>query len=112
MTGVREYEITLDGGEPETRDADEDGVAYYSFRASDVNGHRVTVRSHSENGFVSTAANWSAYFDPWPGVRSDVYFYPEDGSAVGGCRRRGDLHVLAAAGPDRHGVLPVQLRRR
>jgi hypothetical protein len=84
VTGVDEYEITVDGGDVQTRDADADGAAYFSFRATNPDGVQVTVRSHSANGFVSPAANWRHYFDPWPGVHSDTYFYPEDGHAVGG----------------------------
>jgi hypothetical protein len=84
VTGVSEYEITVGNEDPETREADENGVAYFSFRASDPNGARVTVRSHSTNGFVSTEANWSVYFEPSAGVKSDVYVVPEDGSPVGG----------------------------
>ncbi|MFI6131183.1 hypothetical protein [Micromonospora sp. NPDC051141] len=84
LTGVEEYEITLNNDPPETRRADEDGVAYFSFRATHPNGYRVTVRSRSANGFVSEERSWWAYFDPWPGVRSDVYGQPADGSPVGG----------------------------
>ncbi|MCX5068107.1 hypothetical protein OOJ91_19885 [Micromonospora lupini] len=83
VTGVREYEITLDGRDPEMRSAEEDGTAYFSFVANRADGHNVTVRSHSDNGFVSAASNWSTYFYPGPGVKSDVYFSP-DGSPVGG----------------------------
>ncbi|MFK3984635.1 hypothetical protein ACI2K4_30210 [Micromonospora sp. NPDC050397] len=68
-----EYEYTLDGGEPQTVQANEDGFGHLLFHASDVNGHHVKVRSHSSNGFVSDEANWWASFDPGPGVRSDVY---------------------------------------
>ncbi|RGC65157.1 hypothetical protein C5N14_29880 [Micromonospora sp. MW-13] len=84
MTGVIEYEITLDGGKPVTRQAEEDGTAYFRFTANNPDGHRVSVRSHSANGFVSPTVDWSTYFLPWPGVKSDVYYSPEDGHAVGG----------------------------
>ncbi|MFG1869989.1 hypothetical protein [Micromonospora arborensis] len=83
VTGVHEYEITLDGREPETRNAQEDGTAYFSFVATNPEGHQLTVRSHSDNGFVSPEGNWFTYFNPGPGVKSDVYYSP-DGSAVGG----------------------------
>ncbi|MET8279860.1 hypothetical protein [Micromonospora sp. NPDC005174] len=83
VTGVREYEITLDGGEPQMRAAQEDGTGYFSFIATSTDGPNVTVRSHSDNGFVSAVGQWSTYFDPGPGVKSDVYYSP-DGSAVGG----------------------------
>lgn len=83
VTGVREYEITLDGGDPEKRPAQEDGTGYFSFVANRVDGHNITVRSLSDNGFVSPESNWSTYFDPGPGVKSDVYYSP-DGSPVGG----------------------------
>ncbi|MDG4778045.1 hypothetical protein O7614_32160 [Micromonospora sp. WMMD961] len=83
VTGVRDYEITLDGGTPETRDAQEDGTAFFSFFATNPNGHHLKVRSRSDNGFVSPEANWSTSFYPGPGVKSDVYSSP-DGSAVGG----------------------------
>jgi hypothetical protein len=84
VVGVREYQITLDNGEPETRQAEDDGTAHFSFVATNPEGHRLTVRSRSDNGFVSPETTWSTYFDPWPGVRSDIYVYPEDGSPVGG----------------------------
>ncbi|WUR59791.1 hypothetical protein OHS32_32835 [Micromonospora chokoriensis] len=83
VTGVREYEISLDGKEPETRHAQEDGTGYFSFVATNPEGHQLTVRSHSDNGFVSPEGNWFTYFNPGPGVKSDVYYSP-DGSAVGG----------------------------
>ncbi|MEV4755345.1 hypothetical protein AB0J86_09560 [Micromonospora sp. NPDC049559] len=84
MVGVREYEIALDGGQPVTRQAEPDGTAHFSFVADNPVGHRLSVRSRSDNGFVSQSAGWSVFFDPWPGVASDVYFYPPDGHAVGG----------------------------
>lgn len=84
VTGVREYEIVLDGQQPETREADENGTAYFSFTAGRPEGHNLRVRSRSENGFVSSDAFWSTYFEQWPGVTSDIYVYPEDGHAVGG----------------------------
>ncbi|MGW3887595.1 hypothetical protein ACWD69_02810 [Micromonospora chokoriensis] len=80
---VRDYEFALDGGEPQTRDAQEDGTAFFSFVATNPDGHRLTVRSRSDNGYVSPESSWYAYFDPGPGVKSDVYYSP-DGSAVGG----------------------------
>ncbi|MFI6239152.1 hypothetical protein ACIBEF_04660 [Micromonospora sp. NPDC050795] len=83
VTGVRDYEVTLDGGTPETLDAQEEGTAFFSFVATNPNGHHLTVRSRSDNGFVSPEGNWSTSFYPGPGVKSDVYSSP-DGSAVGG----------------------------
>ncbi|MFJ8690984.1 hypothetical protein [Micromonospora wenchangensis] len=82
VTGVQEYEIVLDSGQPETRQAEADGTAYFSFVANNPDGHTVRVRSHSGNGFVSPEATWQAYFLPWPGVRSDVY--PDSGEPAGG----------------------------
>ncbi|MGC4762805.1 hypothetical protein ACLQ20_08120 [Micromonospora sp. DT46] len=84
VTGVREYEIVLDNGDRETRQAAEDGTAHFSFIAGNPHGHSVRVRSNSDNGFVSTEASWSTYFYPGPGVKSDVYVQPPDGSPVGG----------------------------
>lgn len=84
VTGVREYEVTLDNGEPQTRPADADGTARFSFTATNPNGHSVKVRSRSENGFVSQEGTWSAYFWPGPGVKSDIYVQTPDGSPVGG----------------------------
>ncbi|MEU8387460.1 hypothetical protein [Micromonospora sp. NPDC048843] len=83
VAGVRDYQITLDGGTPETWDAQEDGTAFFSFVATNPNGHHLKVRSRSDNGFVSPEGNWSTSFYPGPGVKSDVYSSP-DGSAVGG----------------------------
>ncbi|MEV4495123.1 hypothetical protein AB0J84_05400 [Micromonospora arborensis] len=83
VTGVREYEVTLDGRDPEIRTAEEDGTAYFRFVSTNPDGPHLTVRSHSDNGFVSPAASWFGYYNPGPGVKSDVYYSP-DGSAVGG----------------------------
>ncbi|MGC5289035.1 hypothetical protein [Micromonospora sp. DT231] len=83
VTGVREYEITLDGRDPEIRSAEEDGTAYFRFVSTKPDGPQITVRSRSDNGFVSQAASWSGYYSPGPGVRSEVY-YSRDGSPVGG----------------------------
>ncbi len=84
VTGVSEYVITLDGERPETRRADDDGTARFSFRAHNPDGHRVRVFSRSDNGFVSPVEEWSVHFDPSPGVTSDVYVYRPDGRPVGG----------------------------
>ncbi|WP_329104645.1 hypothetical protein OG792_30320 [Micromonospora sp. NBC_01699] len=70
---VNGYEYTLDNGEPQRLYPDSEGYAYLSFQASNVYGHQVTVRSHGDNGFVSSEGNWSVNFGPWPGVRSEVY---------------------------------------
>jgi hypothetical protein len=69
VTGVTEYEITHPGDSTVyTRTADEDGVAYYRFFASDPNGPQATVRSVSSTGFRSAPATWQQTFQPWPGV--------------------------------------------
>ncbi|WP_433373804.1 hypothetical protein ACQPZX_02615 [Actinoplanes sp. CA-142083] len=74
ITGVTEYEFTREStGEVETRQADENGVAYFSFRANEIEGPTILVRSHSDNGFVSAPARWWFPFDPGPGVSADVY---------------------------------------
>ena len=74
ITGVTEYEIKREGqNDTETRTPDEDGVAYYSFIASEANGPHLEIRSRSGDNFVSAPANWIAYFPPWPGIQSDVY---------------------------------------
>jgi hypothetical protein len=82
LTGVQEYEYRLDGNDPETVYADEDGYAYLTFQASDPSGHRVDVRSVGANGFRSDTESWSVSFDPWPGVLSAEY--PSSGQPVGG----------------------------
>ncbi|MEV0728642.1 hypothetical protein [Polymorphospora sp. NPDC050346] len=82
ITGIQHYEVILDNGQPETRQATADGTAEFSFVATNTYGHRVKVRSHSSNGFVSQEAMWFTYFDPWPGVRSDIYL--SEGPPTGG----------------------------
>ncbi|MEU7572125.1 hypothetical protein [Micromonospora sp. NPDC049240] len=98
VTGVYEYEITVNNGPPETRQADEDGVGYFSFRATDPDGYWVTVRSRSANGFVSEEGTWWAIFNPWPDVRSDVYQQPADGHPVGGAGVPGTFTFSPPAG--------------
>jgi hypothetical protein len=44
--------------------------------------YRITVRSVSHNGFVSTQGNAIIFFNPWAGVTSDVYV--DDGLPHGG----------------------------
>ena len=73
ITGVTEYRIERPGEQADTREPDENGVAYYRFLASDADGGEVTVRSVSSGGFVSAPARWRYHFSPWPGVRSTVY---------------------------------------
>jgi hypothetical protein len=76
IAGVTGYEIVRDG---------ETGVAYYGFTPMSVSGARVTVRSRSANGFVSAPNEWQVYFDPGPGVTSDIYdnMAPEPTGGVG-----------------------------
>ena len=83
------YEYTLDGGEPQTLQADSEGNGYLSFHASDPNGHQMKVRSRSDNGFLSEETNWYASFYPWPGVRSEVYW--SNWEPVGGVGIQGDF---------------------
>ncbi|BCJ65461.1 hypothetical protein [Polymorphospora rubra] len=83
ITGVQHYEVILDSGQPETRQAAADGTAEFSFVATNPGGHRLTVRSHSGNGFVSEDGRWFTYFDPWPGVRSDIYLPGQPTGGVG-----------------------------
>ncbi|MEE6262844.1 hypothetical protein [Plantactinospora sonchi] len=70
---VTEYEYILDGDRPETVRAEADGTALISFWARSPRCHNLRVRSHSDNGFVSDWAQWSCTFDPWPGIRSELY---------------------------------------
>ncbi|MFG2055316.1 hypothetical protein ACGFI9_14945 [Micromonospora sp. NPDC048930] len=98
VSGVTEYEYTVDGGETKLLKADADGTARLTFTATNVDGAQVTVRSHSANGFVSTEGNWMTVFYPWPGVKSDVYYYPEDGHAVGGVGVEGTFTFSPPAG--------------
>ncbi len=70
-------------GETGTRQPDEDGVAWYRFTATEVEGPHVVVRSRSANGFVSAAATWQYSFPPWPGVTSDVYPETEPAGGAG-----------------------------
>ncbi|BCJ44624.1 hypothetical protein GCM10010168_14370 [Actinoplanes ianthinogenes] len=74
VTGVTRYEIERAGQDyTDSRTPDENGVAYYSFFATEAGGPRITVRSVSDDGFTSAPANWTYTFLPWPGVHSDVY---------------------------------------
>jgi len=91
VTGVRTYEVRRDHGEPETVQAETDGTGYYRFVADSEYGHEVSVRSVSDNGFVSSARNWWLHFNPWPQVASDIYFYPPSGGAVGGVGVQGSF---------------------
>jgi hypothetical protein len=82
VTGTVEYDYSLDSAEPQTVPAGPDGTATIQFVASSTSGHQVSVHSHSANGWISPEGGWSVHFDPWPGVRSDVY--PANGEPVGG----------------------------
>lgn len=82
ITGTVEYEYRLDSGEAAVVAAGPDGTATIDFLADNENGHRITVRSHSANGWVSPEGSWSVFFFPWPGVRSDIYV--QAGEPVGG----------------------------
>ncbi|MGY0233186.1 hypothetical protein [Longispora urticae] len=83
VTGVTSYEYQINSGESRQATAGADGTATITFLAENSNGYSVRVRSHSSNGFVSTEANWSHYFYPWPGVRSDIYGQWEPAGGVG-----------------------------
>ena len=50
-----------------------DGTATVTFVAEDEFGYQIDVRSHSVNGWVSSEGFANFFFDPWPGVTSDVY---------------------------------------
>jgi hypothetical protein len=73
VKGTTKFVYRLDFGAEQTVAADADGTATMTFLASNVNGHQVTVRSYSSNGWVSPEGNWWLNFYPWPTVRSDVY---------------------------------------
>lgn len=86
LPGVRGFEVTADDdAQPVDVPVGDDGVtADYTFVASSVSGPSVSVRTYSDNGFLSPAAEWSFTFNPWPGVSSDVYIWPDDGTGTGG----------------------------
>jgi hypothetical protein len=84
LPGLSGFEVTVGDDQPVDVPADEDGTALYTFRATAVSGPHVTVHTYSDNGFRSPDRNWSFSFDPWPGVSSDVYVWPDDGSGTGG----------------------------
>ncbi|HYN92651.1 MAG TPA: hypothetical protein VES42_02235 [Pilimelia sp.] len=96
VTGVYEYEYTLDSEDPQTVSAEEDGTAYIRFTATGEWCHQLRVRSRSANGFLSSSASWSCTFFPWPGVRSDVY--PETGPSTGGVGVEGTFHFSPPPG--------------
>ncbi|GIG58402.1 hypothetical protein Lfu02_27740 [Longispora fulva] len=96
VVGVTSYEYQLNWGEARHVAAGPDGTATVSFLADNENGYTVAVRSHSANGFVSTQATWVHYFDPWPGVRSDVY--QATGEPVGGVGVAGTFTFSRPAG--------------
>jgi hypothetical protein len=77
-----DFTYQLDQQEQRVVQAGPDGTATVTFRADRENGHRVTVRSRSDNGWTSDMASWSLNFPPWPGVTSEVY--PSDGNPHGG----------------------------
>ncbi|MBM2618262.1 hypothetical protein JIG36_22130 [Actinoplanes sp. LDG1-06] len=74
VPAVSEYLIEREGVDGvETREADENGVAYFSFIASNPNYETITVRSRSANGFTSAPSRWWTTFAPYPEVESGVY---------------------------------------
>ncbi|WP_158849581.1 CBM96 family carbohydrate-binding protein [Saccharothrix deserti] len=77
-----DFTYQVDQQEQRVVQAGPDGTATVTFRADRENGHRVTVRSRSDNGWTSDEASWSLNFPPWPGVTSEVY--PSDGHPHGG----------------------------
>ncbi|KOX15342.1 hypothetical protein ADK67_41585 [Saccharothrix sp. NRRL B-16348] len=77
-----DFTYQLDGQEQRVVQAGPDGTATVTFRADRENGHRVTVRSRSDNGWTSDEGSWSLDFPKWPGVTSEVY--PSDGEPHGG----------------------------
>jgi hypothetical protein len=79
---VTDYAYQMNYGDTQTVQAAADGTASATFVASDPDGYSLTVTSHSMNGFVSDQAHYSIYFDPGPGVTSDVYL--SDGDPHGG----------------------------
>jgi hypothetical protein len=89
IQGVTEYEIRGLDGQTETRSADADGVAYYTFVATNPSFGQIEVRSRSANGFVSPAESWFYHLDPGPGVSSEVY--PSGSGPSGGIGVPGDF---------------------
>ncbi|WP_148088693.1 DUF7594 domain-containing protein [Saccharothrix texasensis] len=77
-----DFAYQLDGQEQRVVPVGPDGTATVTFRADRENGHQVSVRSRSDNGWTSDRASWSLAFPPWPGVTSDAY--PADGVPHGG----------------------------
>ncbi|TQM85245.1 hypothetical protein FHX81_7723 [Saccharothrix saharensis] len=77
-----DFTYRVDQQEPRVVQAGPDGTATVTFRADRESGHRVTVRSRSDNGWTSDEGSWSVHFPPWPGVTSEVY--PDDGQPHGG----------------------------
>ncbi|XVS67481.1 DUF7594 domain-containing protein [Actinosynnema sp. CA-299493] len=77
-----DFTYEFDGQEQRVVQAGPDGTATVTFRADRENGHRVAVRSRSDNGWTSDQTSWSLSFPPWPGVTSEAY--PSDGNPHGG----------------------------
>lgn len=82
ISGTVSYEYSRDNGPLQTVAAGADGTATISFVSDNLDGHTVTVRSHSANGWVSPEAQWFHYYGPWPGVSSDIYL--SNNQPVGG----------------------------
>ncbi|WP_230689842.1 hypothetical protein [Catellatospora paridis] len=119
IAGTVRYEYQLDNADWQSVAAVADGTATIQFVASNEWGHRLTVRSHSANGWASTTTNWQVDFGPWPGVSSAVYplgYEPVGGVGVPGTftfspppgwtevsgylYSFGEEHVFIAAGAD------------
>lgn len=96
VEGTVDFQYSVDNAAPQVVAAGADGTATISFTAGNVNGHYVTVRSRSANGWVSPENSWHHHFDLRPTVRSEVY--PGGDTPTGGVGVEGTFAVTPAPG--------------